>query len=285
MLQFDPDFWMPPIKELKYLTNKFPVQRARSLHEKMSRNLSKVNTRREKSSNRPLDERDAAFASHAITYKKFDRSLGWYKKLFEPKGNLLSGDITPSYAALNSKTIAAIAKALPDLRVFLLLRDPVARTWSNFNMIKRKELTGVSQGVAEPNAELVAAFQQQMSTQELVKYLQKDRVARGAFPTSIFERWCRRFDGSQISIVFFEDIIEAPEEVMGRFRKDLGLPAAAAGDNRIATNFNRKADRLKQEMSDDARAILVETFRDEMLRCAERFGGAAERWPLRNGIA
>ena len=52
-----------------------------------------------------------------------------------------------------------------------------------------------------------------------------------------------------------------------------------------AVDFNRKATELKREMSDEVRALLIDCFRDEMLRCAEVFGGAAEHWPRRYGIA
>ncbi len=42
---------------------------------------------------------------------------------------------------------------------------------------------------------------------------------------------------------------------------------------------------MKREMSDEVRAVLIDAFRDEMFRCAEVFGGPAEHWPRRYGIA
>ena len=285
MLQFDPDFWTPPIKELKFFNDKFPVQSAKSFSKKMARNLERLNTKRRKSRKKPLDERDAEFIKHAITYKMNESSMDWYKKLFAPKANLVSGDITPANAILGSDVIASIAQALPDLRLVLLLRDPVSRVWSNFNMRQRRELTGRPSGVNQPSADLVSAFQQDTSVEEVVKYLQKDRIRKVSFATSIYEKWNRHFDASQISIVFFEDICEFPESVIERFREDLGLPGALVGKARVPADFNRKAGRLKREMTDEVRALLVDTFHDEMLRCAEIFGGPAEHWPRRYGIA
>ncbi len=106
-----------------------------------------------------------------------------------------------------------------------------------------------------------------------------------SFPSVIYKRWSRHFDPSQISVVFFDDIVKCPEAVIRRFREDLGLTGTVAREDRAVVDFNRKANLLKADMSDEMRAVLVNTFRDEMLRCAELFGGAAEHWPRRYGIA
>lgn len=284
MLEFDADFWMPPFKELYFFNDKFPVQKAKSLANKMARNLGRLNSRRRKSHKRPLDERDAEFVKHGITFKKNERSMDWYKKLFVPKADLVSGDITPANATLDSDVIASIAQALPDLRLVLMLRDPVSRTWSHFNMQQRMELTGRPHGGDQPSVELVSAFQQGTSTEEVAKFLENDHVRRISFGSCIYENWNRQFDASQISVIFFEDVCASPESVIDRFRKDLGLPGAPAAKIGMPADFNRKAGRLKREMSDEARALLVDTFRDEILRCAELFGGAADHWPRRYGI-
>ena len=180
---------------------------------------------------------------------------------------------------------AKAARALPDLRLVLLLRDPVSRVWSHFNMRQRKEKTGRFCGVRKPSADLVSAFQQAASAETIVQFLCSTRVGRVSFATVIYENWSRHFDPSQISVVFFEDIVESPAAVLKRFREDLGLPGSVLGSDRARVDFNRKANRLKGEMGDEVRAVLVDTFRDEMLRCAEMFGGPAEHWPRRYGIA
>ena len=112
-----------------------------------------------------------------------------------------------------------------------------------------------------------------------------DRIRRRSFPTAIYENWTRHFDPSQINVVFFEEIVNAPDVVIKRFREDFGLTGDVARGDRVTLEFNRKSGELKRELSDEVRAVLVDAFRDEMLRCAEVFGGAAEQWPQRYGIA
>ena len=225
------------------------------------------------------------FIKHALGYKKKVASIDWYKKLFVPKANLVSGDISPSYSALDGDAIASIARALPDLRLVLLLRDPVSRSWSQYNMSQRFEFTGHHRGKKNPSANLVSVFQKTTSAEEIAQYLRRAPVRDRSFATLIHENWSRYFDASQMSIVFFEDIVKSPEQVMKNLREDFGLSGTLRGNGRASLDFNRKANELKREMSDEVRAVLVDAFRDEMLRCAEVFGGPAEHWPRRFGIA
>jgi len=285
MLERDPDFWMPPIKELKYFNNRFPVQKVKNLADRMARKPGRLNTEEQESRKKPFDDRDTEFVNHAITYKRNERSIDWYKNLFVPKATLVSGDITPGYSSLDSAAIASIARALPDLRLVLLLRDPVSRVWSNFNMQQRAALSRRPRDLDNPSADLVSAFQQNTSVEQLEKYLRRKRLRESLFASLVYENWNQHFDASQISIVFFEDICAAPEGVIEKFREDLGLSGAFAGEGWAAADFNRKAARLKREMNDEAKAVLVDAFRDEMFRCAELFGGPAEHWPRRYGIA
>ena len=49
----------------------------------------------------------------------------------------MSGDITPTYVELTPDDISQIAKALPDVKIILLVRDPVARAASRLSMAYR----------------------------------------------------------------------------------------------------------------------------------------------------
>lgn len=284
MLGQDPDFWMPPIKELKYFNDRFPVRKVANLSDRLARRPAQPSRKNRKSRKRPFDDRDRAFVSHAITYKGNEGSIEWYKDLFLPKGNLVSGDITPGYGSLDGDVIGSIARALPHLRLVLLLRDPVSRVWSNFNMQQRAALGRRPREFDNPSADLVSAFRQSTSVEHLAAYLERKRSRSSLFASRIYGNWRRHFDASQISMVFFEDICADPKRVLQKFREDLGLPGAAAVEQRAGASFNRKAGRLKREMSDDAKAVLVDAFRDEMVRCGALFGGPAEDWPRRYGI-
>jgi len=68
---------------------------------------------------------------------------GEYFKSLINKKILLTGDITPSYSALNFKQISHIKKIIDDngfdLKVIFIMRDPVERFISAMSMIKRNQ--------------------------------------------------------------------------------------------------------------------------------------------------
>ena len=114
-LDSHPDFWMPPLKELHYFDQLSRVQRP--------------------SSSRCRDERDLRFLENInrLSAKPY-MDLEHYARLFEPKGSLLSGDISPNYSTLSNKVIRRIVGYFPKLKVIFLARDPVERVWSHLSM-------------------------------------------------------------------------------------------------------------------------------------------------------
>src|SRR3954453_13745340 len=80
-LDSHPDFWMPPVKELHYFDE-----------------LSRIPS---VASARARDERDRRFLeSIKCLSERSHIDLEGYASLFETKGFLLSGDITPAYSML-----------------------------------------------------------------------------------------------------------------------------------------------------------------------------------------
>ena len=49
-----------------------------------------------------MEVRDDQFFRLAQSYKG-DLSIDWYERLFDPKGDLISGDITPAYSTLSEE--------------------------------------------------------------------------------------------------------------------------------------------------------------------------------------
>jgi hypothetical protein len=66
------------------------------------------------------------------------RGLGWYERHFDaPPGNMAVGEATPMYLC-DPDAPGRIHQTLPDARFIVLLRDPVARTWSHYRMARAK---------------------------------------------------------------------------------------------------------------------------------------------------
>ena len=74
-----------------------------------------------------------------------DYSQDWYKSLFQNAVNRISGEFTPAYAALKRKDIDAIKDFLPDVKIILLLRNPIDRIWSHLRSAYSRKQIGITQ--------------------------------------------------------------------------------------------------------------------------------------------
>ncbi len=54
--------------------------------------------------------------------------LGRYRELYRP---LVRGEVTASYAAMSAEQIREITTLRPDIRIILMIRDPIERAWSH----------------------------------------------------------------------------------------------------------------------------------------------------------
>ena len=257
-----PQFWMPPVKEINYLSRETPtLNHARRLatHRKPPRRRRQL-----QGENQGWEERDLGFLRDAAELRLKPRDVSLYASLFRHKGDLLSGDISPGYVQLDEATIQSVAHVIPKVRIVLLVRDPVSRTWSRLSMAHRG-------GKFDP--ELL------QDTGAFLAYLDSDNtmVARSR-PAQVVERWRRAAPQIPFQYYFFDDLVENPETTRRQILEFLGAdPDRKSGD--IPAEHNRKASNAKLPMDDRIRTALAAHFRDEILACAEQLGGAAKTWP------
>jgi len=262
-LQYHPDFWMPPVKELQYLNHTHP--RLKNVRRHIKRNKRRPQRQARRS---PHDDRSSCFMEAARALSGEPRDILRYAALFQHKGEFLSGDISPPYAALTDQVVTDIAKVLPDVRIILLVRDPIQRMWSGLSMSHRR-------GNFDPKLlENAAQFR---------SYFEQERIADRLFPTKIVERWKRCAPNVQFRYYLFDDIEADPENV----RRDIVLFLGADPNKRSGTlpaQYDRKANSSKLTMTEPIKAILVEHFADEVRECGKLFGARARMWAERYGL-
>jgi hypothetical protein len=266
-LQFHPDFWMPPVKEFHYFDRKRPKANAQVGRAKKILNLSPQRLAKKQALRRSWDDRDRAFLKEASQLQGLD--VAQYASLFRFKQDLLSGDITPGYSALGEGMIRAINRGLPGVKIVLLVRDPVARAWSQISMAYRNDNFDAS--VLEKPED----FMEFLRTSDLVN----DR----SFPTRIFERWNRCGSELQVQYFLFDQIEADSETARADILRFLGAdPAKKSGA--ISAGHNRKSKLAKLPLEPKIKDRLIEHFRDELRACADLFGGTAREWPSRYGV-
>jgi hypothetical protein len=249
-LEPHPDFWMPPLKELHYLDNLNRTKRFRPP--------------------RCRDERDACFLESmkslsAQSYIDFEN----YGRLFEHKGSLLSGDISPSYSTLNDEIIERIVSRFLNLKVIFLARDPVERAWSQLSM-------GVRLGMISPF--------DATDSDEVVRNLLNPGVLLRSYPSKIVARWKRHVRADLFHIFFFDDLERNPAELRRSILLFLGAdPDKPSG--RLKADHNKDAGRDKLQLTAKVRSRVAQFFEQELKACATELGGPARQWPARYGFS
>jgi hypothetical protein len=268
-LQYHPDFWMPPVKEIHYLDRDAPkLGNARKV-------LGRVQKTRKKSKPKPShrrawDERDVEFLHQAVALSGKPINLDEYAQLFRFKNGLITGDVTPSYSGLKDEIIRQVADKFPDIRVFLLVRDPVARLWSQICMANRREK--FDRTLMDDPAKFREFLDDFTPFQKV------------GFPARIAAAWEKNAPKVAFRYFFFDDIVTKPDAVRHEMITFLGGdPAKSSGE--IQADHNRKATAPKLELTETIRAQIADYFKDEIKACAERFGGPAKSWAERYDVA
>jgi Sulfotransferase family len=248
-LDSHPDFWMPPLKELHYFDQLSRVQRS--------------------SSPRCRDQRDFRFLEsiNSLSAKPY-MDLEHYARLFEPKGPLLSGDISPNYSTLSNEVIRQIVGYFPNLKVIFLVRDPVERVWSHLSM--------------EVHYHQIESFDV-TDVDEVNRNLLRSGLLLRSYPSAIVARWKRYVHPDRFRIYFFDDLQKNPTELRRSILDFLGADPDKPG-TRVPANHNSWARMEKLPLTNKVRSHLAQFFKKELKTCAARLGGPARNWPARYGF-
>jgi hypothetical protein len=249
-LTWHADFWMPPVKELHYFDALSRVKRGRPP--------------------RCRDARDQRFLEKmAALSTQFHIDLDAYSRLFEPKGTLLSGDITPAYSTLSDELIERIVFRFPNLKVIFLARDPVERAWSQLSM-------GIRLGNISPFDATDA--------DAVIQNLLNPGVFLRSHPSQIVARWRRYVPPDLFRIYFFDDLEKNPTELRRSILLFLGADPNKSSD-RVTAENNQDAGKEKLRLTDKVRSRIAQFFERELKDCARQLGGPAKRWPARYGFS
>jgi hypothetical protein len=249
-LERHPDFWMPPVTELHYLDS---LNRTRRFYPPRCR-----------------DQRDASFLDSmknlsALSYINLEN----YGRLFEYKGSLVSGDISPAYSTLSDEIIQRVVNSFPDLNVIFLAGDPVERASSQLSM-------GIRLGMISPFDPTDA--------DEVIRNLLNPGVLLRSHPSKIVARWRRYVRPDLFRIYFFDDLKKNPAELRRSILSFLGAdPNKPSG--RLKASDNPDAKRKKLPLTDKVRSRVAQFFEQELKACGAELGGPAKKWPARYGFS
>ncbi len=213
------------------------------------------------------------FNRHLLNLISDTRDINWYSAHFPPRRvldqrNGITGEATPNYIN-HWNIVPQIAEILPDVKIIILLRDPVKQAYSHYQhhqrsrSINRDELfmtyiehelefykeVGVSN----------ALFDDQTLNELKQNSKVKGRITRYAvYGLYIFQikRWHEFFDKSQFLIMKSEDYFKHPETHLEEAANFLGV-------NPHSFDFKREdkqSGHSYEPISQEAKAALEEFF-------------------------
>jgi hypothetical protein len=179
-------------------------------------------------SQHPLVQPAASKEPHFFD-KHFDEGIEWYRRFFpaprwEDGRRTMTGEATPYI--INRRAPERMAELVPQARLIALLRNPVDRAYSDYQMLARKkreprtfeEAIGAEKTPPLGTGGHASEHKDHGSLDDSSKYL-----SRGVYVDQLL-RWTEFFPREQLLVLKSEDLFESPDETLKVVLDFLDLP-------------------------------------------------------------
>jgi hypothetical protein len=143
------------------------------------------------------------------------------------EGDLVGVDATPYYL-FHPAAPARAAATVPNAKLVVLLRDPVARAYSHFQKMRRTKVEQLSFAAAlDAEDERLAGEAERLLADPRYRsfqHLHHSYVSRGLYADQL-ERWLAHFPPERLFVAFAEEFFARPQQVYAQVLAHLGLPA------------------------------------------------------------
>jgi hypothetical protein len=139
------------------------------------------------------------------------------------------GEITPAYARFESDLVRRVNEAFPAARILYIVREPLARTWSDVRKRVRK---------APPWHRRRLGWMIEQGAREKVA-IRNDYAGTTA-------RWAEIFGADRVHVFLFSDIADKPRQMLARVCDLLGVDRSfydAIGDEHLGSRVNTGLDK------------------------------------------
>ncbi len=136
--------------------------------------------------------------------REFARPLASYAAHFRGGTGRLKGEVTPSYAVMTPGRIRFLRTIMPDVRLVMVLRNPVECEWSRVVHNLGDRLSS-------------------MSERQIEARLLDNAVRRAGGYARVVARWERIFPPDQLHLAVYRDIATRPRELLQEIFAHVGL--------------------------------------------------------------
>ncbi len=190
----------------------------------------------------------------------FDEGVEWYRQYF-PAPRLKDGRMTITGEAsplmANTRVPERMASVIPDARLIALLRDPVDRTYSDYQQVVRK-------------GRETRPFEEAIGLDENGPDDEAPYVMRSLYADQL-QRWWEYFDRDQMLMLKSEELYESPAETLKVVLDFLELPEWEPEASEVMPKKQNKGG-YEEGMEPETRRKLEEFFRPHNERLYEYLG-------------
>jgi hypothetical protein len=162
------------------------------------------------------------------------RGESWYRAQFPLRARKtgqrqvpLTFEATPYYL-LHPLAASRARELVPEVKLLVLLRDPVARAWSHYRHMVRLGLEPLSfqEAIAQEPARLAGEVERIRSDPgyDAVRHRRYSYLTRGAYAAQL-QQWLDHFSPDQFLVLRSERLLADPADGYARVLAFLGLPA------------------------------------------------------------
>lgn len=207
-------------------------------------------------------EKELNFFSNKMT----TNGLDWYFSQFD-SSLPVRGEISPQYSRLTSSQVGRIAKLLPNIRSFLVIREPVSRTWSQacyeLGFIQGRKLEDISE----------------------MRFLMHFERVRSKLYTDYYQtirNWRDAFGTEPLYIETTDQFRNNPRECFKQLFDHIGANSeySLLGEE-LSKKINTTAQRTEQDvlgMTDFARWYLSVSWLDKTRQLNDLLDGKISNW-------
>ena len=235
-----PEIFMPKRKELHYFSSStiYPSQSRLSVPRFSQRILASPRIRREllfqiKDYYRNLlTNANILDFAQSVKFELAHYTDEWYLSQLNSGDDRLSGEITPAYSFLQPQDIDWILKLLPNVKIILILRDPIDRSISHLRHT-------IDLGFTKPDARSIDKF---LSFRGL--------MLRNDYPR-IVKNWKSKIDNDRLFLGYYDNLQANREKFLGDILRFLGVDTGYAAKQRETLSKRHNGAQIKTSLPDD----------------------------------
>ena len=196
--------------------------------------------------------------------ENFEKGISWYRACFP---RLLEGEITgeasPVYL-FHPYVPKRMASVLPDVKLIVMLRNPIERAYSHYyhNVRKNREPLSFEEAIAAEPERATGEFNKMLEDEHYFNFNYKcfAYLTRGIYVDQL-KRWFEFFPQEQISIIKFEDFAADPTVTYRQVLSFLDLPSWELKEYKQYNSYEKRTSMSYPPMDAETRSNLVNYFK------------------------